>query len=78
MDEQALTRLEGRPKMMRRITFPMGNYHSLADSVCKILGDPEIKLRLEKKVGVLGKTFLWKEVAKKYVKLFEKVFKEKK
>lgn len=60
----------------RGLIVPIGNYKALSKAVCKILADPWLKKEMERKTFRLGKAFLWKEVAKEYIKLFHEVIKK--
>ena len=61
-------------KNERGILFPIGNSTILAKAILKILNNPNLKKKLEKKSALFGKNLLWDKIALKYIALFEKIY----
>ena len=52
------------------------NPTSIAECINRLLEDPELRLRLERKAYAYSRNFTWPKVAEKYVKLFNRFLKD--
>jgi glycosyltransferase involved in cell wall biosynthesis len=50
--------------------------HSIADCIERLVEDPELRHRLERKAYSYGRTFTWSKVAEKYATLFNRLLTE--
>lgn len=55
----------------RGLVASEANPEELADLIDRILSNPQLKAQLEKRAMKLGKTMLWPEVAKSYVRILQ-------
>ncbi|MCR4431769.1 MAG: glycosyltransferase family 4 protein [Tepidanaerobacteraceae bacterium] len=55
----------------RGLVASEANPEQLADLIDRILSNPQLKAQLEKRAMKLGKTMLWPEVAKSYVRILQ-------
>ncbi|MDH5770613.1 MAG: glycosyltransferase family 4 protein [Candidatus Bathyarchaeota archaeon] len=52
------------------------NPTSIAECINRLLGDPELRLSLERKAYAYSRNFTWPKVAEKYAKLFNRLLKD--
>jgi len=51
---------------------PSKKHSSMAKAICKIIANPVLQKKIEDRNYKLGRNFVWRHVAKKYVELFKK------
>lgn len=62
----------------RGITVPFGNVPAMAKEICSLLGNDKKRKAICKKGYAMGRSMIWEEVGRSYLKLTDKALKETK